>query len=801
MAIPSFRMRILLLLISLLLAVQAATVITLVVQTNRKAQNQAKQELRSGARILDALLRLRAEQMQQAVRVLVSDYGFKEAVTLGDRATIVSALENSARRVDARLAVLANLAGDVVASTSQQIAGSYAPELAAIGNTADGESPSIVYASLGDTPYLLVSTQLRAPNVIGSVVIGFAVDAQLARTLSGLLGYDVGFFDAESHLLLSASLPETFSQALTAELNAAGGDLAEPIVVRLDSESHMVWVAPLSGSSGSLRLMLHESLADALAPYTHLRTVILIVAVLALLASVPLANVLARQISRPLVELVGAARRIESGDYSGDVTVHAAKEFVAVATTLNSMQRHIAEREQRIRDQAARDELTGLPNRLSATQYLQSSIAKPRVIEDSIALLLLDLVDVDRIRVSFGEEVGDNLLREMVNRLASFLGENDQVSRAAAGQFLIISPGRDEKSARNLALRLIQSVGNELICSGVPLNIEARVGICIYPIHGEQPAELLRRVDTALFNAKEQATALAVYDPGDDDKHRRQLALLGDLRRAVLGTGELSLHYQPKVDMLSRAVRSLEALVRWKHPQHGPIPPGEFVMLAERTGMVALLTNWVIKAALQQMQQWCELGFEPDVSINLSAADLADRELEQSILLHTRSFNVRPERIVFEITESAVMSDTHSVVGAMERLSKHGFRFSVDDFGTGYSSLAQFKHLPVDEIKIDKSFVMELRPDSDDAAIVRATIDLGHNLGVKVVAEGIETPEAWRMLVALGCDLAQGYLISPPLPPDEVVSRLASLNDALLAAETATQQLRVLRLPTVPKPA
>ena len=261
--------------------------------------------------------------------------------------------------------------------------------------------------------------------------------------------------------------------------------------------------------------------------------------------------------------------------------------------------------------------------------------------EDSIALLLLDLVDVDRIRASFGEDVGDSVLREMTRRLASFAGANDQVSRAAAGQFLIISQGRDEEAACNLAWRLIQSVGSELICNGVPINIEARIGICVYPIHGDQPAELLRRADTALFNAKEQGTALAVYDPGHDDKHRRQLALLGDLRRAI-GAGELSLHYQPKVDMFSRAVRSLEALVRWRHPQHGPIPPSEFVPLAERAGTVALLTNWVIKAALRQMQQWSEIGFEPDVSINLSAADLADRELEQSILHHTRTFGIRP---------------------------------------------------------------------------------------------------------------------------------------------------------------
>jgi diguanylate cyclase (GGDEF)-like protein len=791
MMMTSFRIRILSLLTALVLAVQAVTAFTLVVQTNRKAQNQAQQELRSGARVLDALLRLRSEQIQQAVRVLVSDYGFKEAVTLGDRATIASALENSAGRVEARLAVLVDLKGSVIAATSQ-IPQRTARQLAGVANAANGEMPSIVYATLGDTPYLLVSTPVRAPDAIASVVVGFPIDVQLALKLSGLLGYEVGFFDPSSDVELIATLPESARRTLTAALHTTVGDLAEPTVIQIGAEPHMVWTAQVSNASGSLRIVLHESLTDALAPYAYLRTVILVVAVLAMLAAVPLANVLARQISRPLEELVGAARRIESGDYSGPVEVEASQEFVEVATTLNSMQRHIAEREDRIREQGRRDELTGLPNRLSAALYLEDTIASVRPRHNAVALLALDLIDVERIRASFGEDIGDHVVCEMARRLAALSQADDHVSRVAAGQFLIIARSCDEDGARNLARRLIQSVGCGLICNGVPINIEARVGICIYPAHGDQPTELLRRADTALFNAREQAAALAVYDPGHDDKHRRQLAILGDLRRAI-GSGELSLHYQPKVDMRSHAVRSLEALVRWTHPQHGPIPPGEFVPLAERAGTVALLTNWVIRAALSQMQQWGEAGFEPDVSINLSAVDLADPELEQSILRHTRTFGVRPGRIVFEITESAVMRDTRSVITTMERLRKHGFRFSVDDFGTGYSSLAQFRNLPFDEIKIDKSFVMDLRPDSDDAAIVRSTIDLGHNLGVKVVAEGVETADGWRLLQALGCDLAQGYLISKPLPADEVVPRLKSLNDALLAADTATQQLKVLR--------
>ena len=786
----SFRTRILTLLIGLVLAAQAVTVVTLVAQTSRKAREQAQQDLRTGARVLDALLRSRAEQIQQAVRVLVADYGFKEAVTLADADTIASALENSAGRVDARLAVLVDLQGTITAATSRRIADAYAREIAAVARGAAGETPQIAYATLGDTPYLLVSTPVRAPAAIATVVIGFPMDAQLAMKLSALLGYEVGFYDPQASLPLIATLPESARSALSERLHATGGELAEPIVVALGSESYMVWTAALTGAAGSLRLVLHESLADALAPQEHLRTIILVVAMLAMLTAVPLANVLARQISRPLETLVKAARRIESGDYTTAVTVQASSEFTAVATTLTSMQRHIAEREERIRTQATRDELTGLPNRLSASHYLQQAIATAA--REDIALLLLDLIDLDRIRASFGAEVSDTVLREMARRLVGFAGETDQVSRAGS-QFMIISRSCAVEPARDLARRLLQSVRAGLICNGVPINIDARIGICCYPTHGEMAAELLRRVDTALFNAKEQGLEIAVYDPSQDQQHRRQLAILGDLRRAV-AADELSLVYQPKVEMRSHEVRSLEALLRWSHPQHGPISPGEFVPLAERAGTVALLTNWVIRTALRQMQEWRAQGFEPHVSINLSALDLLDPELERSIMHHSRSYGVRPPRIMFEITESAVMRETRAVIATMERLRRHGFRFSIDDFGTGYSSLAQFKHLPVDEIKIDRSFVAELRPGADDAAIVRSTVELGHNLGVQVVAEGVETAEAWRLLLALGCDLAQGYLVSPPLAAAEVLSRLRSLNERLRSADTATQQLEALRV-------
>jgi diguanylate cyclase (GGDEF)-like protein len=787
----SFRARTLVLLIVLVLAVQAITAFTLLVQANARAREQAHAELRSGGRVLNALLRTRAEQIQQAVGVLVADYGFKEAVALGDRDTLVSALQNSASRVDARLAALIDLEGSIIAATLPRIIAPHGRDLAGVVAKSRTDTPAMIYETLGDTPHLLVATPVRAPEPIGSVVIGFPVDAQLALRLSDLLGYDVGFYDSSSDAPLIASTPEGVRRALGAQLSDQHGRLDEPTTMRLATGSYVTWTTPLSESS-SLWLVLYRPLEDAMADYAHLRTIIVIVALAAMLASVPLANVLARGISRPLEQLVSAARRIQSGDYSARVELEATREFVDVARTLNTMQHHIAEREARIREQATIDDLTRLPNRLSAAQHLQVALPATRARAGVLSLLQLDLTNLDRIRASFGEDIADTVLREIARRLVSFAGTGDQVSRVGQSEFLIIAQGIEGEAALVLAKRLIQSVRSGLICNGVPINLDARVGIGVFPVHADQPAELLRRADTALFIAKEQALPAALYDPAQDDKHRRQLAILGDLRRAT-GANELSLHFQPKIDMRTRTVQSLEALVRWAHPVHGALPPAEFIPLAERTGNITLVTNWVIRAALRQMQEWREIGFELDVSINLSASDLIDPELELTILHHAREFGVRPQRLTFEITESAVMRETEHVVVTMQRLRKHGFRFSVDDFGTGYSSLAQFKRLPVDEIKIDKSFVKDLEPGSHDAVIVRSTIDLGHNLGVKTVAEGVETPTAWRVLLGLGCDLAQGEIVSMPLPAAEVPARVKQLNEGLVVAESPTQQLKVLR--------
>jgi len=313
--------------------------------------------------------------------------------------------------------------------------------------------------------------------------------------------------------------------------------------------------------------------------------------------------------------------------------------------------------------------------------------------------------------------------------------------------------------------------------------------VCLFPTHGESADELLQRVQVALEDADETRTRVALYRAGQDQEHRRRLALVTDLRRAI-DEDRLSLVYQPKVAMASRSVRSLEALVRWTHPELGAVSPAEFVPLAESTGGSRQLTNWVLGAAIRQMGEWRRQGLELDLAVNLSAPDILDPDLSDEILRLLRRHQVDSTSLLLEITESAVMRDPQIAVRNMQWLRIAGIRFSIDDFGTGHSSLSQLSVLPVDELKIDRSFMSPADPSA--VTIVTSTIELGHSMGLKVVAEGVEDPAAWNLLRRLGCDFAQGYLISPPLPPEEVPGFVRQANQVLPESDSTVRQIRAL---------
>jgi diguanylate cyclase (GGDEF)-like protein/PAS domain S-box-containing protein len=434
------------------------------------------------------------------------------------------------------------------------------------------------------------------------------------------------------------------------------------------------------------------------------------------------------------------------------------------------------------RHQALHDSLTGLPNRVLFRERIEQALKRAERDGDQVAVLLMDLDRFKEVNDALGHHAGDALLVEVGRRLPAVLRGSDTVARLGGDEFgmLLIAPGGAERVVP-LVERIHRALQEPVVVSDLPLEIEASVGVSVYPADGLDSETLLRRADVAMYSAKESNLPYAFFDEASHHQDPTRLTLVAELRRA-LEERELVLHYQPKAILDGAAITSVEALVRWEHPERGLLAPDEFIGLAERTGLIRPLTLYVIDEALRQCRAWQAEGLELSVAVNLSARNLLDFEFPARVEELLERWQVERGRLELEITESTMLADPARTKLILDRLSGMGVRLSIDDFGTGYSSLAYLKRLPVDEIKIDRSFVMNMAHDEDDAVIVRSTIDLGRNLGLEVVAEGVETVEAWERLKALGCTIAQGYYLSPPVAAEHLSEWLRAKTAASLRA-------------------
>jgi diguanylate cyclase len=417
------------------------------------------------------------------------------------------------------------------------------------------------------------------------------------------------------------------------------------------------------------------------------------------------------------------------------------------------------------------DPLTDLPNRNLFYERLEQALISHRHESKSLALMLMDLDHFKEINDTMGHQSGDHLLQEVGRRLQSTLSKNDTVARLGGDEFGVLFPGMTEESVSLAAGKLLKALEPPFVIGELTMDVRASIGVAFFPKHGDDKHALLRRADVAMYLAKRSANSYAIYSPERDSYSPERLALMAELHRAI-DNNQLFLTYQPKVDLRTARVIGLEALARWQHPEVGLIPPDQFIAMAERTGFIKSLTIWGLKTALSQASAWREQGFEIPVSVNLSARTLHDMNLPDHIADILKDHGIDAGQLELEITESVIMEDPAHALAILTRISHMGVALSIDDFGTGYSSLGYLKKLPVQTVKIDKSFVINMPMDENDALIVRSTIDLAHNLRLKVVAEGVENQNVWDRLVYFGCDAAQGYYMSRPLPVKEMTKWL-----------------------------
>jgi len=417
--------------------------------------------------------------------------------------------------------------------------------------------------------------------------------------------------------------------------------------------------------------------------------------------------------------------------------------------------------------EATHDSLTDLPNRVLFHDRVEQAV-KVAVREKSMfAVLLLDLDRFKEINDTLGHFNGDLILKQIALRLMGVVRESDTLSRLGDDEYGVLLPVTKDKSDVYVVIKKIQ---NALIppiaIEGITIEVQASIGAVLFPEHGNDADSLLQRADVAMYISKQESSGFAIYNSDMDKYSPYRLTLMGDLRQAI-ENDEINLCYQPKVQAIDNRVTEVEVLVRWQHKVHGLIFPEDFISIAERSGLIKQLSRYTTKNALQQAALWHKSGIVVGVAVNLSAKNLMDLDFPEILTGILASYEFDPEYITFEITETAIMADPKLALEILTRLSKMGIKISIDDFGTGYSSLSYLKKLPVKEIKIDKSFVMDMLENDNDFVIVHATIELAHNLGLKVVAEGVENEETYNKLKELGCDMIQGYYISKPLPSKE----------------------------------
>jgi diguanylate cyclase (GGDEF)-like protein len=782
----------------LLITIQLIIFIAIDSAVSVNAQQKIEEELKLGERIFLRLLDDRSQQLITAARILTSDFAFRKALMTGDRGTVASALSNHGLRIGASKMILVAPDNRVLADTSASgdVSGNSLFAFPDLMNKAAASGNASAIKLVDGVPYQLVVVPVFAPAPVGWVVLGFSIDGRLAAELGALTSLEVSFAtwqQSDGWHVAASTMHQKSRERLLGALRQSLPESAASSIQNLSGDDYVTSVSTLTlDRDGGVIAILQRSLGEAIARFGTLRKILLALAALSLGGTIIGSIMIARSISRPVTTLVAFARRLESGDYEQGPPDNRNDELGELASAFNTMRLAISAREQQIKAMAYHDALTGLPNRALFNDRLHQAIGVARRLNHPVSVMLIDLNRFKEVNDTFGHHIGDLLLREVGIRLRDALARaSDTAARLGGDEFAVILPAATTEMAEDVARKILQSLEAPVAFEKRFLDVEGSIGVATFPEHGEDMHILMSHADAAMYHAKRKRLGFAVYEQqlNVELETDSRLSLSGELRQAV-ERDEFVLHYQPRVSLVDSHACEVETLVRWQHPTRGFLLPTDFIPFAEQTGYIREITHWVMDAALAQSVRWRTQGLAIAISINLSVRDLLSADLAarfgELLLRHGAS----PEWFRLEITESVIMDDPERALATAHQLHEMGFSLSIDDFGTGYSSLALIKKLPVAELKIDRSFVMNMVTDTDDRTIVSTVIGLAHNMGLLAVAEGIESEEALELLRKMGCDVVQGYYISKPLPADQLEEWLTRRQDSNSHVEAAAYRSR-----------
>lgn len=722
------------------------TAIAVVSAVSGSARRMVRDELGASGAVYAQIWAARSAQLKQGAAMLAQDYGFREAVATGEEATVRSALDNLRARQGVDGALI--LGVDGYASATGVAVDDATLDL--LFNGLDSGQVETGVIQIGDKTYQAVAAPIMAPVLIGWVVFTDTLDATQMRNLEQL-----------SAIPLSA---QVLPRGQASWINAAALKTADhrPILADTPQGRSMVLARPLPSfdTATPASLVLTYPLTRAMKPYETLFLWLGGIAVIGLGILMTGTWVLSRDLTRPITALDNAVHRARQGDYV-EAPVDSEDEIGRLATSFNAMIGDLRDREHRLTHMALHDQETGLPNRLALERLAGS--------QEGLWVILVGIDRFEVVRNAIGYDAMALLVTAVGQRLSQ-LSDGASISRVSAAVLGLVMVAEDEAAALVIAERLAACAQQPFSVSGAPVDITLSAGVAC---RGEAGATLTSPVDRAAIavaRARQLHRPAAGFDERAYGDPAGNLSLISELM-AALDNGEFSLAYQPKYDFRAEAITGVEALARWTHPRRGFVPPDLFVGMAEETGHIRPLTEWVVRQAIIDQKAMAAAGHQVMVSVNISGRLLSDDSFADFALEQIAASGAS---LCFEITETAVMRDPERALGVIARLSDAGVHISLDDYGSGLSSLGYLKRIRADELKIDKSFVMDMDQSARDALLVKSTIDLAHGLGLKITAEGVETPTALALLRGMGCDMAQGYLIGRPKPLAALIERLDS---------------------------
>lgn len=768
----SLRTRILLNFLLMLGVVVLVTLYTVQSATYKHSTGQLMSYAQTSASVVEDKIMNRSISLRDALNTISKDFSFKQLVATSedDTASLLSALENFQARAGADIAWVQNKDGLTITSN---------PALPVQDLNIDARqflSDDIHWHRIEEKFYLVRAMPVKfiesSRNINAWVLMGIQARNLFTERLASLtdMSMSLMFVGPQNRLIATTHDPE-MRQALIAQtiltnnqLNQFTGEL-----------SQWIYIASDLGNWRDLPMELVLSTVEDKAYLNYnsmlgqLVLILLIAAVMALVAAVLLSN----GITRPVTRLVDVANRIRQGKYVKEFPKASTNEVESLSGAIHSMQEGIKKREEEIQYLAYYDSLTHLPNRNQFKHRLAENIQSHP--DRPLAVLMMDLDRFKEINDTIGHGAGDQLLKEIANRLKAFAYEGVFIAHIGGDEFAIVVEDISGQDPTAVAENFSGLFDRPFLIEQLTLDVDISMGVATYPAHAQSSEGLLQCADIALYSCKGKHFPYAIYKDALNKYSVQRLSLMSELRGA-LAEGQLQLFYQPKLAIAERKITTVECLIRWIHPVHGFIPPDEFIPLAEQTGAIRDVTHWALRIAFEQYKAWQALGYDIGLAVNISAIDLVDMKLPTYVAELMSEFNVDHSMLTLEVTESAVMSDPESALKALNTLRRMGITLSIDDFGTGYSSMAQLKKMPVDELKIDKAFVLDLAKSEDDKIMVRTLMSLAQNLGLKTVAEGVEDGATLKFLQEVGCTKAQGFYMSRPLPADKFDEWIATFD-------------------------